>query len=119
MNYTEEQFEALAKYEDQFRTATRSNWATYVGFPAAKKIHGIMIEAGLAKANVHVNYACANCVLRLLKQAGKAWLEDKEARAKAAENPEQAAPAPAGDAPKKKAAPKSGKTKTAAKTAQK
>lgn len=84
MNYTEEQFEALAKYEDQFRTATRSNWATNVGFPAAKKIHGIMIEAGLAKANVHVNYACANCVLRLIKQAGKAWLEDKQARIDAA-----------------------------------
>ena len=119
MNYTEEQFEALAKYEDQFRTATRSNWATYVGFPAAKKIHGIMIEAGLAKANVHVNYACANCVLRLLKQAGRAWLEDQEARAKAAENPEQAAPAPTEDAPKKKAAPKSTKTKTAVKSEKK
>ena len=119
MNYTEEQFQALAPYEKNFRTAVRAGWAMYVGFQPAKKIHQIMIDAGLAKANVHVNYSCAYCVLRLIKQAGRAWLEDQEERAKLAEQPAEAAPAPAGDAPKKKTAPKSGKTAKTAKTAQK
>lgn len=92
MNYTEEQFQTLAPFEGYFRTATRSGYAGYVGFRNAEKIDKIIREAGLYKSGARTNYACASCVLRILRIAGKAWFEDQEARIAAA-NDEQAAQA--------------------------
>lgn len=92
MNYTEEQFQALAPFEGYFRTANRSGYAGYVGFRNAERIDKIIHEAGLSTSNVRTNYACASCVLRILRTAGKAYFEDKEARIAAA-NDEQAAQA--------------------------
>lgn len=89
MNYTDEQFQTLAPFEGYFRTATRSGYAGYVGFRNAEKIDKIIREAGLYKSGARTNYACASCVLRILRIAGKAWFEDQEARIAAA-NDEQA-----------------------------
>ena len=131
MNYTDEQFQTLAPFEGYFRTATRSGYAGYVGFRNAEKIDKIIREAGLYKSGARTNYACASCVLRILRIAGKAWFEDQEARIAAA-NDEQAAklsaaaaqePATAPSTPKadptpaktSKAAQKATKSKTAKK----
>lgn len=128
MNYTEEQFQALSPFEGYFRTATRSGYAGYVGFRNAERIDKIIRAAGLSTSNVRTNYACASCVLRILRVAGKAWFEDQEARIAAA-NDEQAIKAsveairaitePASAPSKPKAAPTSTKTTKAGKTAPK
>lgn len=117
MNYTEEQFQALAPYEDNFRTAVEGHWTRRISVDGQKLIRSIYQEATGEKAPFNVG--CAVCVVTILRRAGRLWFQDKEEREKAAENPEQAAPDPAEDAPKKKAAPKSGKTAKTAKTAQK
>ena len=90
MNYTEEQFQTLAPFEGYFRTATRSGYAGYVGFRNAEKIDKIIREAGLYKSGARTNYACASCVLRILRIAGKAYFEDQEARIAAANDAEAA-----------------------------
>lgn len=90
MNYTDEQFQTLAPFEGYFRTATRSGYAGYVGFRNAEKIDKIIREAGLYKSGARTNYACAACVLRILRIAGKAWFEDQEARIAAANDAEAA-----------------------------
>lgn len=90
MIYTEEQFQALAPFEGYFRTATRSGYAGYVGFRNAEKIDKIIREAGLYKSGARTNYACASCVLRILRVAGKAYFQDKEARIAAANDAEAA-----------------------------
>lgn len=121
MIYTEEQFQALAPFEGYFRTATRSGYAGYVGFKNAERIDRIIREAGLSTSNVRTNYACASCVLRILRVAGKAYFQDKEERIAAA-NDKQAvlATAEAASAPSTpKADPTPAKTKKAAKTAPK
>lgn len=125
MNYTEEQFQTLAPFEGYFRTATRSGYAGYVGFKNAEKIDKIIREAGLYKSGARTNYACAACVLRILRIAGKAWFEDQEARIAAANDAEAAKisaaaaqePATAPSTPK--AAPTSTKTSKASQKAQK
>lgn len=103
MTFTDQQFEALAPFEQTFETVTRSNYASYVGFRRAKLIHQIMQEAGIE--NSRVNYACGACVIRMLKRVAPLWLADKAARLAAAQEAEAAqktaeeAPKPA---PKKK-----------------
>lgn len=121
MIYTEEQFQALAPFEGYFRTATRSGYAGYVGFKNAERIDRIIHDAVLSTSNVRTNYACASCVLRILRVAGKAYFQDKEERIAAA-NDKQAvqATAEAASAPSTpKADPTPAKTKKAAKSAPK
>ena len=65
-----------------------------MGFRNAEKIDKIIREAGLYKSGARTNYACAACVLRILRIAGKAWFEDQEARIAAA-NDQQAVQATA------------------------
>lgn len=125
MIYTEEQFQALAPFEGYFRTATRSGYAGYVGFRNAEKIDKIIREAGLFKSGARTNYACASCVLRILRVAGKAYFQDKEERIAAANDAEAAklsaaaAQEPASAPSTPKADPTPAKTQKAAKTAQK
>lgn len=125
MIYTEEQFQTLAPFEGYFRTATRSGYAGYVGFRNAEKIDKIIREAGLFKSGARTNYACASCVLRILRVAGKAYFQDKEERIAAANDAEAAklsaaaAQEPASAPSTPKADPTPAKTQKAAKTAQK
>lgn len=120
MNYTEEQFQTLAPFEGYFRTATRSGYAGYVGFRNAEKIDKIIREAGLYKSGARTNYACASCVLRILRIAGKAWFEDQEARIAAANDAEAAsAPSTAKPDTNTKKPAKAAKTAQKSKTAKK
>lgn len=121
MNFTDEQFNALAPFEPKFETLTRAHYVSYVGFRNAKRIDEILKAAGLVPATQRTNYACADCVKRLVAKAGAAWYADKLARA-VAEREKEAARATAEaveDAPKPKPAPKFIKTDKAPKTAQK
>lgn len=112
MNYTDEQFAELAKYEDHFRTATQGNWARNIPLPEAKRIRAIYEEA--SKTRFPLNMACATCRLNLLKRAGKLYFADKEAREAAAAAAKKTAEEAAAPKPKKAPAKKK-MTKTDAK----
>lgn len=101
MNFTNEQFDALAPFEPKFTTLVRSHYVSYVGFQNARRIDAILKESGLQPAAARTNYACADCVKRLVLKAATAWFEDRDARI-AAENDKQAAIATAEEAPKPK-----------------
>ena len=76
MNYNEEQFNILAQYEDNLRTAVDGNWARNPGRTALAQINDIL--NGATKANHRLNAWCQQCVLSLLRSAGKLYFEDKK-----------------------------------------
>ena len=92
---TDEQFNILARYEDNLRTATNSRWARHPGRSALALIN----ETYSAAAGIQprrVNVLCQQCVLDLLRNAGKLYFAEKtrreeEAAKKAAANAKRAA----------------------------
>ncbi len=78
MNYTEEQFNILAQYEANLRTAVDGNWARNPGRTALAQINDIL--NGATKTNHRLNAWCQQCVLSLLRSAGKLYFEDKKER---------------------------------------
>lgn len=78
MKYNDEQFAALAPYERHFVTATRSDYSRNPGIAAMRLIQATWNTA--TGRNDKVNLFCGRCVLRLLKEAGAAWLADKAER---------------------------------------
>lgn len=112
MNYTDEQFAEISKYEDHFRTATQANWARNIPLPELKRLRTIYEEA--SKTRFPLNVACGSCRLNLLKRAGKLYFADKEERIAAASAAEAAAKT-IEEAKPKKAPAKKKTTKTAAK----
>ena len=123
MTFNDEQFEALAQYEESFLTITRSNYARPVGYQNAKRIRDIANAAGMKTG--WVNFSCARCISRLLRQVGTAWLADKAERiaqandAEAAKLTAEAAETAQISAPKTKAGKSSTKTSKPKKTAEK
>lgn len=77
MNYTEEQFWALEPYAGHFRTAVESRWARNPGRRALKTIGETYNAAAGIRERWDTN--CGTCVLRLLTEAGRLWLEDEAA----------------------------------------
>ena len=98
MNYTPEQFAALAPYEEHFRTAINAKWSRNPGRTALKTIYDNYTAATGSKDRF--NPWCGNCVLNLMRKAGALWLADNEAK-KAAENPVQGESKPVKAASKK------------------
>lgn len=82
MKFNDEQFAALAPYERHFVTATRSDYSRNPGIAAMRLIQATWNTA--TGRNEKVNLFCGRCVLRLLKEAGSAWLADKAEREAAA-----------------------------------
>ena len=105
MNYTDEQRAILAQYEPYLRTAARSDWARNPGPRALEQINDILYAGKPHKPRV--NYGCQQCILSILRDAGRAYFADLDALAtKKAEN--KAAKPAGGKTP--------GKTRKAAKT---
>lgn len=78
MRLTDEQFQTLSKYEDQFRTAVKSRWARFPGTSAMHVIHNIKNQVtGHAST---LNTSCSTCVLRLLTEMGNIYFADKAER---------------------------------------
>ena len=87
MTFNDEQFAALAPYEKHFVTATRSDYSRNPGPTAVRFIQATM--NAVRGTNEKINVWCGRCVLRLLKEAGAAWLEDKAERETAAAAPKE------------------------------
>lgn len=92
MKYTDEQFNILSQYEENLRTATNSNWARNPGRTALGQINDILNAA--TGVNHRINTWCQQCILTLLRNAGKLYFEDKAEREakKAVETSPQTAP---------------------------
>ena len=78
MIFNDEQFAALAKYESYFTDAVRANWCRYPGRAALDEVHKILHDA--TGDNRRPNYTCGPCMLNLMRDTGKKYFADKEAR---------------------------------------
>lgn len=114
---TDQQFNILAQYEENLRTATTSTWARHPGRSALAIIYKTLTE--IAGPQPRLQMFCQPCVLRVLRNAGKLYFEEKEKRAKAADSkPETASPKKAPKTASKTADKKTpAKSKKAAKIA--
>lgn len=79
MNYTNEQFNALAPYEDNFRTAVEGDWTRRVPLAGQQLIRSTYESA--TKTRIPFNAGCASCLINLLKRAGRLWFADQKERA--------------------------------------
>lgn len=80
MNYNDTQFAELSRFEDNFRTATSTptGWTRRIAIPDQRRIKAIYTEA--TGERVPYNIGCGNCLLSLLKKAGKLYFADKAER---------------------------------------
>lgn len=113
MTYTDEQFNALAQWEDVLSRAVRGAYLRSPGIEALHSIHAIYTTA--TGSRLRFSGSCGLCARNILRLAGKAYLADKAEREEAAKAPAppvaevtETAEAPAS---KKKAAPKKKTTK--------
>lgn len=74
MNYTEQQRAILAQYEEYFGTAVRSDWARNPGPRALEEINDILYAGKTAKPRV--NNGCQQCILGILRDAGRLYFAD-------------------------------------------
>ncbi len=115
---TEEQFQFLARYEDNLRTAMTRKWARHPGVTAVKNIYNLLTE--LTGPRPRLNAMCQSCTLSVLSDAGKLYFAEKERREaeakKAAEAAQQEAEKPATSEVKPKAKKTTAKKPKAAKT---
>ena len=109
MNYTDEQFAALAPFEDNFRTAIDGEWTRRVRTPDQLRIKEIYEAA--TRSRIPFNQGCGTCLLNLLKRAGRLYFAD---------NAEKTHPEAPAEAPKKpQISPSRTKTGNGAKTSNK
>ena len=78
MNYTDEQFAALAPFEDNFRTAIGGEWSRRIRTPDQLRIKEIYEAA--TRSRIPFNQGCGTCLLNLLKRAGRLFFQDKTER---------------------------------------
>lgn len=79
MRLTEDQYRALAPFEQNMRTALHSNYARNPGRRATLDMQDIYNE--VTGARLRVNVGCGTCILNLLKDVGRIYFADKEERA--------------------------------------
>lgn len=85
---TEEQFQFLARYEDNLRTAMTRKWARHPGVTAVKSIYNLLTE--LTGPRPRLNAMCQSCTLATLADAGKLYFAEKERREAMAQTERQA-----------------------------
>ena len=78
MNYTDEQFAALAPFEDNFRTAIGGEWTRRIRTADQLRIKEIYEAA--TKSRIPFNQGCGTCLLNLLRRAGRLFFQDKDER---------------------------------------
>lgn len=78
MLLTDEQLETLSTWKDNFYTAVRAQWAMNPGTTAMQTIVNIYNTA--TGGNRRLNPGCADCIFNLLKDAGKLYFDEIQAR---------------------------------------
>lgn len=75
---TDEQFQALAQYEDSFRTAIDGGWCRYPGLTALQTMASVYTE--VTGQGVRLNSGCSRCVLHVVQDAGRVYFAEKARR---------------------------------------
>ena len=91
MTFDNDTFAYLSQFEDNFRTAINSSWARHPGFNTLPRLAEIYNAA--TGENRHPNAGCQHCVLAFLKDLGKLYFAEKEARANAVQEEPKKKPA--------------------------
>lgn len=81
MKLTDEQFNALAPYEEHFKSACKNNdsrWSRHPGAAALDLMQSIYLSA--VGQRPRLNKSCGHCILTLIHDIGLIWLADKEER---------------------------------------
>lgn len=90
MKLTDEQFKALAPYEENFITATKNNDSRYSRHPGSAALDLMQsIYTMQIAPRPRLNKSCSHCILSLIHDMGIVWLADK-AEIIARENDRQA-----------------------------
>ncbi len=75
---TDEQFTALAQYEDGFRTAIDGGWCRYPGLAALQTMASVYTS--VTGQGVRINSGCSRCVLHVVQDAGRVYFAEKARR---------------------------------------
>ncbi len=78
MTMTDEQFQALAQYEDRFRTAIEGGWCRYPGLAALQTMASVYTS--VTGQGVRINSGCSRCVLHVVQDAGRVYFAEKARR---------------------------------------
>ena len=75
---TDEQFQALAQYEDRFRTAIDGGWCRYTGLAALQTMASVLGD--VTGRAVRIISGCSRCVLHVVQDAGRVYFAEKARR---------------------------------------
>ena len=75
---TDEQFAALAQYEDRFTTAVNGNWCRYPGLTALQTM--VSVYNSVTGQGIRINSGCSRCVLHVVQDAGRVYFAEKARR---------------------------------------
>lgn len=83
---TDEQFNALTPFENNFTTAIKVNYTRYPGRAAIDTMFNIYRE--LTNSRININRSCGTCVLHLVQNVGKLYFAEKTRREELKAEPE-------------------------------
>ena len=72
---TDEQFTALAQYEDRFRTAIDAKWCRYPGLTALQTM--VSVYNSVTGQGIRINSGCSRCVLHVVQDTGRLYFAEK------------------------------------------
>ena len=75
---TDEQFAALAQYEDRFTTAINAKWCRYPGLAALQTMASVYNS--VTGQTLRLNSGCSRCVLHVVQDAGRVYFAEKARR---------------------------------------
>lgn len=94
MTMTDEQFAALAQYEDRFKTAINAKWCRYPGLAALQTM--VSVYNSVTGKTLRLNSGCSRCVLHVVQDTGRVYFAEKARReAVQAANAEKVSETPA------------------------
>lgn len=76
---TDEQFNALAPFEANFKTAIDLGYSRYPGQAAIDTMFNIY--RALTNTRMSLNRTCSTCILHLVQNVGRLYFKEKENRA--------------------------------------
>ena len=89
LKFTDEEFEYLSQQEDRFHTAVFGDWARK---PVPQVLSTMsQIWSRVTGREERLRDSCSHCILRFLKEVGKAYYQDKADRQRraAAQKPQE------------------------------
>lgn len=78
MKMTDEQFNALAQFEDNYKTAIDLGYSRYPGRAGVDTMFNIYRD--LTDTRVNMNRSCSVCILHLVQKVGKLYFAEKARR---------------------------------------